>query len=246
MFHYELLLERPPVDANVLNNLGLLYRNFGMPIRATDAHRKSVHEGNTLAGANLANAYVGAGFAKEARDLLTEMMKRPEFHSNVVSSLAAIDAKIEREGELRTEIVSRISKERIFFAGMGSAILTSREQVDVSGTWTFPFGDVTMSVSGGRLSGRGEREVVDSSVFSPQASTRIEKYRVMGQVKGRTGTIEIAVNSGISAIYGTGNEIKTGYVIFAEDGNDGEVLVLTPKLEKFHIQRSASASLPQE
>jgi hypothetical protein len=59
MMHYQAMLRFEPDNFAALNNIGIVYSEWDMPIRRVFSYKKAIENGNTLADANLAHEYIG-------------------------------------------------------------------------------------------------------------------------------------------------------------------------------------------
>lgn len=63
------------ISETVDNNLGVIYSNKGMHIKAMQSYDLASKEGSTLAGSNIASKYLQIGLVKEAQDILRSIIR---------------------------------------------------------------------------------------------------------------------------------------------------------------------------
>jgi hypothetical protein len=68
--HYRILLAQNHLDTGALNNLALLYDEFGLPIEKIRLMKRASDQKEAHAIGNLASSYAEAGFLTEAEELL--------------------------------------------------------------------------------------------------------------------------------------------------------------------------------
>jgi len=103
--HYETLLGFQPEHDPALNNLGVQYEHKDLPILSIERYRAAAEHGSTLAMANIAYRFAGAGFVDEAQEVVAEAERDDDPHENVASAKASIpaskSAEIKKSGALR-------------------------------------------------------------------------------------------------------------------------------------------------
>ena len=141
LLHYKTLLEFGPGEARALNNIGVQYDRFGLPIRAVRSYKKACELRETLAMANLAYQFMNAGFADEASRVLHEAREKAEVHPNVGQAISELSERDERESAAEERHLQVAREQQSFFRSFAEAYFVHREDCpSLSGTWRFPDG----------------------------------------------------------------------------------------------------------
>lgn len=123
LYHYKVLNELNPDRGGVLNNLGVVYRDLEMPIKAVECFKRSAEKGRTIAMGNLAHLLIDRGFVEEAERWITKAQEHAPVHALVGTALGRItpaaDAEDKKESkilkDLRLEEVEEFPEEEIPF-----------------------------------------------------------------------------------------------------------------------------------
>jgi tetratricopeptide (TPR) repeat protein len=134
LFHYTSLLSAEPANLAALNNLGVEYQNFGMPINAVTYYRRAFEKKETLAGSNLAYSFLNAGFSDEANNVLEKAKAEDNPHPNVGSAIAALGQKKEAEEEEKKKVSDRAVAEQRFMKAFGKLRFTTSTD-HFAGNW---------------------------------------------------------------------------------------------------------------
>jgi tetratricopeptide (TPR) repeat protein len=124
MFHYE----KVPLssrDGSTWNNLGAVYQGFSLPARAVDAYRHAIEKKETLAMSNVAYLYMGAGFVKEAKELVDAAQKESNYHKNVANALVRLNEIPEEEDKQHDNKLEGAAEKSALLAGFGELVLRS-------------------------------------------------------------------------------------------------------------------------
>jgi tetratricopeptide (TPR) repeat protein len=144
---------RIPLDdrgAGTWNNLGVAYSAFGIQARAVEAFGRSGQLGNTIALSNLANRFMNIGFLDEARSLLNKARKDDDFDKAISEADARLKSVPEGESKLVEETLEKSKDKWGFFKEMGRAV-SDRTPKDISGNWSAPQSELTVSTTGDEL-----------------------------------------------------------------------------------------------
>jgi tetratricopeptide (TPR) repeat protein len=134
---YKTVLALEPANSAALNNLGVQYSNFKLPIAAVEAYKESIELGTTLASANLAFNMLEVGLVDEAQQVLTAAKSAEDVHQNVLRAEADITEKREAEASQLDEIVTTANKQRQFLRAYAEAYFLDGQPIDLSGKWKF-------------------------------------------------------------------------------------------------------------
>jgi tetratricopeptide (TPR) repeat protein len=116
LFHYGTLLQISPQDSYALNNSGVNLASLDMPTRAVESYRAAYALGNTLAAANLAYLYIGAGFTDDASRLLDEAKQMDDPHPNVAAAIARVSSAKESDEEKQKATTKTAREQRMFMS----------------------------------------------------------------------------------------------------------------------------------
>lgn len=159
VLHYVILLQTSPRYSYALNNLGVEYDNLKMPTLAVSAYSQSIDQGNTLSAANLANAYLNAGFVDDAKRILDEAIDMEDVHKNVPLSLGNIARRQLADEEAKERSISNAQEQQQFaFEYARAYFASSNIQATFSGLWQTNDGDqFTVTQHGTKILGQWER-----------------------------------------------------------------------------------------
>lgn len=200
--HHYLRIPESARSAIAWNNLGVAFDELGLPLKSVHAYRKAEAGGETLAGSNLANKFLDAGFLPEARKLLEAAAQVADHHGNVDSSLSRAKSTESNEQKKADEALAKVSPVSDFYREFGAAAAKSLG-TSLSGTWMGPLCPLDVVQDGDFLTAKGSYlaplNALSIAVAGSQglhglqhaAATLEVKYR--GQVQGRvaTGTMTI-------------------------------------------------------
>jgi tetratricopeptide (TPR) repeat protein len=138
LLHYEALLKfsASPGDASAINNLGVVYDQLSMPLRAVRNFKESAKLNGTLAAANTAGKLIKAGFADEARTILNQAMQQPEHHPNVDSALVTLSQQEEEETKAERAAIEEARRQRTFITEFATSFFTEVSDLpSFAGLW---------------------------------------------------------------------------------------------------------------
>lgn len=121
MFHYEKIPSNER-DSMTWNNLGVVYQSFSLVSKSVAAYRKASDKGETLAMSNLAYKLMESGFLSEAKDMIEDAQKRPNYHDNVASALVRLKEIPEKEEKARDEKLDGANVKSSFLSHVGEYV----------------------------------------------------------------------------------------------------------------------------
>lgn len=108
LYHYLLHIKTAKeADQTVNNNLGVLYSNNGMPIKAMKSYKDASEHGHTLASSNVASQYLSIGLVDEAKKLLRSVVvEHPngDYDERIDSVLGSISRDSTKENETEAKL----------------------------------------------------------------------------------------------------------------------------------------------
>ena len=105
ILHYQICLQnRDPVS---LNNLGIEFQSAELKAKGIDCLKESASLGETLAMANIADRYIEAGFAEDAKAILNVARKVEKPHANVSASWAKLEQLFRDEEAKVKQIIEK-------------------------------------------------------------------------------------------------------------------------------------------
>ena len=119
--HYKKLLEFSPNHAMAWNNLGVDYNKLGLLIRSMSAYRNSAGLGETLAMANIANAYIKAGFEEPASKILNEAKNKENVHQNVGRAITNLAEAKKKEETAEARVLTDARADQSFLRTFADA-----------------------------------------------------------------------------------------------------------------------------
>jgi len=160
LLHYKTLLRFDNDHQWGWNNLGVVYSRLEMAIASVRSYKKSAKLKNTLAAANLANLYLGKGFAEEAQELLDEARLQTEVDPGVGNMIARLSEKREAEEKIEERQLKIAQEQQAFFLSYAEAYFVTRpEPPNFNCTWRLPEGiEVTSAQIESRLEVRWVRD----------------------------------------------------------------------------------------
>ena len=118
------------------NNIGVALGNFGIEGIGNDYFRNSFNKDETLAASNLANQYIGAGFYKEARELLESAFKKEVVNDRVYQSMHTLKNKEKEENEHFEKLVLIGKKHDLFIKKYSDIIFENKlSLLNIEGEW---------------------------------------------------------------------------------------------------------------
>jgi tetratricopeptide (TPR) repeat protein len=179
-------------DPTVYNNIGAQCAELGMPIKAVSFYRRASEKGHTLAKANLAFAYLNAGFVQDAEALLEVARKEDRPHENVGHAMVAIAAKLKDEDERWGKYKMLGNKEQAFLSRCAEAMLLHDEDdcMRFAGTWELPDGNVVslmdqQSMIGGEWGDEYHKMRIAITPFGNAGVVKLENLGIVGAYSDR-------------------------------------------------------------
>jgi tetratricopeptide (TPR) repeat protein len=145
LLHYRALLSLHPEHAGALNNVGVLFQQMSLPIRAVASYQRASELNNTLASANLAYLLMNAGFMNEAQTILDEARLSSDVHPNVGSAISAVSEKDQKEEETREKILEAGLRQQQFLRTCADAYFDPQSIHNFDGIWVWPSGEEVIS-----------------------------------------------------------------------------------------------------
>jgi Flp pilus assembly protein TadD len=134
LLHYKAALELDGGHRPAINNLGVAYDRLGMSLRAVTEYKRAADLDESLGKANLALAFLNAGFLDEAATILHAASEDPNAHESVAAHLDVLAARIEQENAVEEAALHSANELREFFRKVGRA-LTDSNTLAVGGSW---------------------------------------------------------------------------------------------------------------
>lgn len=135
-----------------LNNLGVGYNHFGLLGKSIESYLESAEHKNTLAMANIAQAYLQQGFwddaeatINKANNLSTEGIK---VHGNIGYAANRMKTKKEEEDSKESEILIQARTERDFRIKHANSFFSKDDiaKADIDGLWRTPWGELRLII----------------------------------------------------------------------------------------------------
>lgn len=266
LFHYKKLLAIKK-NTVALNNLGVCYKSLKLKCKSVSSYRQSAESDETLAMANLAEAYLDAGFLKEARKLITEALqlsaKGIEVHENVGRASRKLKNLKEEEEKTEKKLLANAKGERAFRLQYARSFLCEGCAMGpaLRGVWQTPWGKVEIDVADAEATfegkGHDRHEVVDwASFLVPQypparPGKRYEDRYICieGKVMGMTGRYTIGVDNTERTSLLSQPKIHSavGYMILTEGSDSIRIMERTTEGKTEFIEwKKISADMAQQ
>lgn len=173
LLHYKTLLRFNAEHTSALNNIGVEYKLAEMPILAVQSYMKAAELKETLASANLADLYLGAGFKQEAQKVLNEAKLQADLHPKIGTAISAISEQQEEEKKIEKNIIKDGQEQQRFLRNFADAYFSRiADCPSFLGFWRSHDGIVlNITAEKPSLEGRWTRAK--------------EKYKLTGQVSNR-------------------------------------------------------------
>lgn len=152
LLHYKKLLN---VEESLAarNNLGVAYAELGIVSKSVDSYFKAADKDESLAMANLAYKYIGAGFMKDATSLINKAnslaSKNIHVHQNIGLARAELEKIIADENKKEEEILNKSEEERKFRVKFALS-LPRKVQIDktlIEGDWNTRNGTINIKMT---------------------------------------------------------------------------------------------------
>jgi len=236
--HYKVLCEHDPAMKSAMNNLGVAYSNCGFPILAFSMYKRAFELGDTLSASNIGYQYLGAGAKEEAVAILKQAQLKKGCVSDVDRCLAAVSERSDLEEKEESDKLEVARKQGAFLAQLGSALLATEIPM-LDGIWNFPFGDISLHLSGVKLRGSVEKTIEKPPlVFATllgsarEPSKEIEITSFLGKITGRYCRYSLTKRSikpqtsALLAPLETPESSSEGHIVFENDGSSGRAAEL--------------------
>jgi tetratricopeptide (TPR) repeat protein len=232
LYHYELICAQQADDPVSLNNLGSAYETCGLPIHAVERYKRCVEFKHPLGTRNLAYRFLEAGLAGDAADLLRNTTGWDDPEGIIPQGLAFIHKRAAAEEPVREAAIDSIREHREFLGAMGAALLLTG-QLNVDGTWRFPFGSMELKYDGVKLIGSGQQAVSPNSLrmalypysgTSGDSSPVIERFSLVGSFTGLVCSFSLSSKLSPERFFvPPPEEDRNGFLIFESGGGAGRV-----------------------
>ena len=134
--HYSRMLSFDPDNTSALNNIGVQCDELKMPLRSIAYYKRAFDAGYSLAAANLAFRYIGAGFREEAEKVLEAAKGTKDMHPNVGSAIVALSKNDEYEQTTDEKVRLQAGKAQHFFSQFAEAYFNPADSaVSFQGDW---------------------------------------------------------------------------------------------------------------
>lgn len=104
IYHYLNLINLKPNDGTALNNIGVGFKNKGLPFQAVNYFKKAVKNNESLAASNLAYLFMETGFSEEAEQLFKEFTAKQNAHKNLIFAQSKLASDLDDEKERKKQI----------------------------------------------------------------------------------------------------------------------------------------------
>ena len=218
LMRYKTMLRFDTDNYAALNNIGILYGEWDMPILQVSSYKRAIENGNTLAAANLANKYIDAGFSSEARAVLDKAKEEEDFDPNVGSALASLSHRQQSESDLEDDVLKTAGEQRRFLLSFAEAYF---EQLPITprldGEWRFSTGEEAIAtMNGSMLEIKWERNKVE--------------HIIVADTKNRGAVVNKYVRKDQYYSPSLGDR---GYARLSKDGQQMKIMVLKDRRHSF-------------
>lgn len=210
--HYRKLLNRKPNHSTALNNSAAELTGIGLKSLGIERYERAAQHGSALAAANLAHAYIDAGFRDDAQrlvDLAKTLGKESSTHraeSRLIEDEESRKARLDEFGAKISTLWALISR-------VADGMVADAHEVSLAGRWKSRDGILVDIVEDG-----------SSVVGSWKSQNRT--YSLRGNRIGRAIAIEeITWKNSDSLLYGSGTEISASYGTITPDGKELHLLL---------------------
>ena len=135
LLHYTATVGMDNEDSAARNNAGVAYERLNMPIHSIRRYREAADRKNSLADANLATRLMSAGFADEAKEILTKAAAEDDPHPNVAHHISHLSELEEAERKTKKATIARAHTKDDFFRSYADALLVSSPRPELAGAW---------------------------------------------------------------------------------------------------------------
>lgn len=189
-----------------------------MPISAVRNYKRAFARKNTLAGSNLANLFMNAGFHEEAKGILDEAKVEKDPDPNVGSAMAALSQKNQAEEENTKKILDRALREQRFLKAFGVSRFTKSADC-FAGNWKDKSGETF----------RIER---DGMKLVAEWTHGKRKKELSGTVVNRTAKITLKITSQPDSLFELPKHLK-GYAYSSSDREGLRWMLFDDRIPEF-------------
>lgn len=236
LHHCKILCDQDENHPSGLNNLAVASSKCNLAVLAAHRYKRAYELGDTLAASNLGHKYLEAGLSDDAITLLKDAQTKENCVPEVSRTLAAVHEKIEENNSDQDEVLARAEEHRNYLLAFAKGIL-SRVSAKLAGQWSFPFVNIELGLTGSSLHGNKETHTpvnpfgIGAALFpgdAPKHVMRIDRFEFSALVSGRTCKFKFENSkreepSGWTLLGGPSSSTIEGYILFAEDGQSGQV-----------------------
>jgi tetratricopeptide (TPR) repeat protein len=219
LLHY-LRIPRSERTAVAWNNLGVSYKRLNMHGLSVAAYEISAGMGETLAMANLAYCFMGAGFLEQAKRQIESALTIENYHENIAESLSRLKLIPGEEEKKKTEALDNAKSKLTFFQEAGGALLDLSVQ-DGASKWRAKSCDLDVKVCSGELVAKGAYDLEDSALNPYGGGKQTFHYtiEIRGKLSGKLIEAKIKRSSNrpsSSLLNSNGDEAKALLIISAD------------------------------
>ena len=231
-------------DAYAWNNLGVALDHFHIYGKAVESYRESKELGETLAMANLARRFLGAGFLAEARAECESAMGPKNYDKSVPEALVRVQ-EISTEENDKVRIVTTDAKPASeFLARFGQATIGARSS-PTGERWLGPDCELVVEESGPSFCAAGYYErseggtlgnVLVGGFLRPPPRKYVVEYKGQryGMAIDATVTRRPTNDTTVPSILGSILDEKRVLLILAEDGSHVDAMELSGGKARFY------------
>lgn len=139
-YHYK-ILNVASLSGTYYNNIGVLYDNFELNVKAVNAYKKAIELNESLSISNLANLYINAGFLDDAKNLLVKIeelkQKNITIHENIGNTESRLKKAEQSETNKENELFNNVKQQNNFMQEYAEKYCNSFDidYTKLSGTW---------------------------------------------------------------------------------------------------------------
>jgi tetratricopeptide (TPR) repeat protein len=220
MAHYDTLLALDWKNSTVLNNLAVTAHELKLPGKEVLFFERAAKEGNTLAMANLANAYARAGFWKDAKKVLDEARIMDSPHENVGQAIYRLHTIQEEEEKKWKELGDRARTLQQYVRQYAAAYFDrSGAKFLFAGIWTLDTGVEVTVLETGEIKAEWQEEGGVLLMGSLKY-----KCSILGTRRNRSVSLSyrkerVGERFASSLLLGGGDEVTTCFSYLTRDGS---------------------------
>src|SRR5713101_3299339 len=238
LHHCKILCAQDENYPSGLNNLAVASAKCNLAVLAAQRYKRAYELGDTLAASNLGHRYLEAGLSDEGLALLKGAQSKENCVPEVSRTVSAIYEKVEENNRDQEKVLARAEEHQKFLLPFADGLL-SQDPPNVDGRWSFPLVEIDLGSKGSSLHGVKETHApVATGGFSalfadvtPKHVMRIERFEFSALLTGRTCKFKLENTKreeppGWTLLGGSSSSTIEGYILFAQDGNSGQVAQL--------------------